>query len=210
TQSFFAELLKLPRKPRVLFTSTGLVYGDAPTKQTAFVETDPLLSEKPYPRSKIAAESIAQACGLEVVTVRLFNQFGPGQSTDFVTGRYAKAIAEAERGNREIVGNFLDGTRDFTDIRDTVVAFRLLMERGTPGEVYNVGSGVSHTIRSIVEKLLEQSSPQVNMKEGQSGTPDYSLANISKMQALTGWKPHIPLKQSLADILADWRNRLNS
>jgi GDP-4-dehydro-6-deoxy-D-mannose reductase len=209
TRSLYAELAKLQKKPRVLFTSTGLVYGSAKTPQSAFTETAPLLGQHPYHKSKIAAEALAATSGLDVVTVRLFNQVGPGQSTEYAVPRYAKLIAQAERGDLQITGNYLDSTRDFTDIRDVVRAFRMLMEQGTPGETYNAGSGKSYTIRAVVEKMLTLSSPPVTMSEGERGTPDFSLADVTKLHQATGWQPQIPFEQTLGDVLNYWRQEIS-
>jgi GDP-4-dehydro-6-deoxy-D-mannose reductase len=107
---------------------------------------------------------------------------------------------------------FLDGKRDFTDVRDVARGYRLLIDRGTPGEVYNLGSGVPRSIRSILDTLiaLSSASPSVVVDPSLIRPLEVPVqyADCSKLHAATGWRPDIPFEQTLADILADWRARV--
>ena len=211
TQTLFAALQRLVTAPRILFSSTGLVYGNAEHATHAFAEEAPLAADKPYPRSKILCERAAAESGLLPMVVRLFNQIGPRQSADYAVAKYAKAIAWAERSaSHEIETKYLSSYRDFTDIRDMVVALAALMERGTLGETYNAGSGYSRTIRDAVEGLAALSSPKVTTKLVADAPPDFSLADIRKLQATTGWAPTIPFERTLADILNFWRTEVHA
>lgn len=211
TRTLFESLNKLGQRPRILFTSTGLVYGNGTNEGHAFAETDPLAADKPYPRSKILCEAAAADSGLQPIVVRLFNQIGPRQSADYAVAKYAKAIALAEQtAPHEIETKYLASFRDFTDIRDMVGALVALMKHGAPGESYNAGSGRSRTIRDAVEGLVTLSSPLVAMKLVADAPPDYSLANIDKLRAATGWSPTIPFERTLAEVLSYWRNEVQS
>jgi GDP-4-dehydro-6-deoxy-D-mannose reductase len=107
------------------------------------------------------------------------------------------------------VGN-LEAKRDFTDVRDMVKAYAILIEKGIPGEVYNIGSGISHSAKEILDMLLERSHSRITIKIDPdkmrpSDMPDIICDN-KKLTKLIGWKPEIPLKQTLADTLDYWRN----
>jgi len=150
--------------------------------------------------------------GMDVVRVRPFNHIGPGQTDQFVTSAFAKKIAEIEKGKREPVlevGN-LEAKRDFTDVRDMVKAYVLLMEKGKSGDAYNVGLGKSYKISKILEILLSMSDKKIIVKKSPellrpSDNPNL-LCDNSKIAKLTGWKPEIALKQTLKEILDYWRN----
>jgi len=211
TQTLFDSLRSLGQRPRVLFTSTGLVYGNAADETHAFAEDSPLAADKPYPRSKILCEQAAAESGLQPIVVRLFNQIGPRQSADYAVAKYAKAIAVAERDTtHEIETKFLSSYRDFTDIRDMVVALAALMDRGSLGETYNAGSGISRTIRDAVDGLAALSSPKVTTRLVADAPADFSRGDISKLKIATGWAPTIPFERTLADVLNYWRAEVQS
>ena len=138
---------------------------------------------------------------------------GPGQADDFAASAFARQIAEIERGLRDPVvqvGN-LSAERDFSDVRDMVQAYRLVMERGQAGEVYNIGSGQAYSIQEILDKLLALTRTPIEVQIDPArhrpiDTPIMQSDN-SKIQAATGWKPVYTIEQSLADILAEWRAR---
>ncbi|MEW5719682.1 MAG: GDP-mannose 4,6-dehydratase, partial [Chloroflexota bacterium] len=152
---------------------------------------------------------------LNVVRARPSNHIGPRQNEQFVTSNFAKQIAEIESGARAPVlrvGN-LDAQRDFTDVRDMARAYFLALERGAPGEVYNIGSERAVTIQSVVEMLLRQSRVAIRVEQDAtrlrpSDTPTL-ICNAAKFRAQTGWTPTIPLEQSLRDILDYWRSQVN-
>jgi GDP-4-dehydro-6-deoxy-D-mannose reductase len=148
--------------------------------------------------------------GQHVVTVRPFNHIGPGQSPNFAVSALSKRIVDAERaGAAEIpVGN-LSARRDFTDVRDVVRSYRMLIESGAPGEIYNVCSGRDVSIQEIADRLLTQAGSSVRL------VPDASLirpvevpvlrGDPARLTETTGWVPELTLDQTLADVLAHWR-----
>ena len=150
--------------------------------------------------------------GQHVITVRPFNHIGPGQTPQFAVPALAKRIVEAEgRGARAIpVGN-LSARRDFTDVRDVVRAYRLLIESGQAGTVYNVCSGRDVSIREIADGLLELAGSTLEFETDPSLVRPVEVPVLrgdpGRLAAATGWKPEIPLDQTLADVLAYWRQR---
>ena len=128
-----------------------------------------------------------------------------------MTPAFARQLAEMERGQREqrMRVGFLDGQRDFTDVRDVVRGYRLLVERGQAGEVYNLGSGVPRSVRSILDGLLELTTvrPVVEIDPSMIRPLEMPVmyADCSKIHAATGWKAEIPFEQTLHDVLDDWR-----
>jgi len=170
----------------------------------------------PYGVSKVTQEmlcdSFAQAYDLSIVKVRPFNHIGPRQLPHFVVSAFAEQIVEIENGTQSEleVGN-LTATRDFTDVRDTVLAYILLMKKGIPGEVYNVGSGTGYQIQEILDQLVGLSKLDISVKQDPSRMRPidvpYMVADITKISQL-GWSPTIPLKETLARIIEYWRNTL--
>jgi len=131
----------------------------------------------------------------------------------FVVADFAKKIVDIEKGNAESVlkvGN-LDAKRDFTDVRDMVKAYSLLMEKGISGEAYNIGSGISHSIKDIVTLMQSKAKVQFDISYDESlmrpsDNPELTC-NADKMKKLTGWNPEIPLEKTIEDILDYWRNK---
>jgi len=196
-------------------TSSAEVYGAVTDPaQLPLTELSPTAPLTPYAASKLAAEALCLQAwlghGQRVVTVRPFNHIGPGQSPNFAVSALAKRIVDAERsGATEIpVGN-LSARRDFTDVRDVVRAYRLLIESGAPGGIYNVCSGRDVAIQEIADRLLAQAGSSVRL------VPDPSLmrpvevpvlrGDPTRLTEATGWTPERPLDQTLADVLAHWR-----
>lgn len=203
----------LPQPPRVLLVSSAEVYGAVAAERLPADEDTPLAPVSPYAASKVAAEFLGLqahlAHGLHVVRVRPFNHIGPGQHEGFVVPSLAKRIVRARRagGTRVPVGN-LSPRRDFTDVRDVVRAYRLLVERGTPGDVYNVCSGRAVSIAELAEKMLELGGGGLEL------VPDPDLVRPvdvpvlcgapGKVREVTGWEPRIDVERSLSDVLAEW------
>jgi GDP-4-dehydro-6-deoxy-D-mannose reductase len=217
TVGLYEAILHTGLHPRILFVSTGLVYGDAGPGETVFSESDSLRPDTPYAASKAAADLIssyeARCSGLEIVRVRPFNQIGPGQSAGYAVGRFASEIVAVERGVKrhvEVRGD-LNGRRDLTDVRDMVRAYVRLLEVGRPGEVYNAGSGRTYRMQEILDRLVALAGVPVKVEErtDASRTADVAVtrADIRKLREATGWEPAYTLEQTLADVLTDWRGR---
>ncbi len=153
----------------------------------------------------------ADAYDLDVMMVRAFNHVGPAQNPMFVVASFCKQIAEIEAGLCQPVlqvGN-LSAKRDFTDVRDVVRAYTMLLERGRSGEVYNVGSGKAIAISELLEKIVALSSAQIAVQVDPARLRPVDIpiieADISRLQRDTGWKPAVPLEQTLGDTLCYWR-----
>jgi GDP-4-dehydro-6-deoxy-D-mannose reductase len=215
TAALLAAARQCGTDPRVLVTSSAEVYGAVTDPSLMHLdELTPTAPLTPYAASKLAAEAlIGQACrghGQEVIVVRPFNHIGPGQTPNFAVPALAKRIVEADRrGDSSIpVGN-LAARRDFTDVRDVVKAYRMLIESGTPGEVYNVCSGHDVAIEEIATTLLRLAGTSLEFKTDPTLTRPVEVPVLrgdpTRLQHATGWKPEIPLDQTLADVLEYWR-----
>lgn len=201
---------------RVFIPGSATVY--APSAQP-IDEDHALLPGSPYALSKLAQERLGLSAiedGLEVVISRSFNHTGPRQSPAFAAPHFARQIAEMElgTGSRVLkVGN-LDATRDFTDVRDTVRAYALLMARGAPGRVYNVASGVGRQIRSLLDGLVARARVpvQIETDPGQLRPADAPvvIGNPARLERETGWRPRIAVDVMLDDLLDYWRRELSS
>ena len=201
---------------RVLLIGSSDCYGPQP-ESGPLTEDRPLLPESPYARSKAAAELLGAneaARGLDVMRVRSFTHIGVGQTDRFVTPSFARQIAEIAEGRSEAllrVGN-LDSVRDFLDVRDVVAAYCRLLDRSVPAGVYNVASGRGVSIRTVLDELLSLAgvSARVEIDPDRFRPADHRVGDASKLRNATGWKPEIPLRRTLRDLLAYWRDRVRS
>jgi GDP-4-dehydro-6-deoxy-D-mannose reductase len=197
---------------RVLIPGSSYVYRQS---DHALREDDPIGPASPYALSKLAQEMVAQR-GIEadrqqVFLTRSFNHTGPRQSPSFVAPGFAKQIALIEAGKMPPVievGN-LDAARDMTDVRDVVRAYRDIVERGRQGVIYNVCSGKAYKIRDLLDRLVALSRVPVTVRGDPAryrpnDTP-VLLGDPSRLERDTGWKPTIPLDQTLSDLLDYWR-----
>lgn len=201
---------------RVLVVSSADVYGIVDEADLPITERHPLRPVSPYAVSKVAADYLGLQAwlgrGLEVVRARAFNHLGPGQSDRFVAAAIASRVAANERdGGEDIpVGN-LAARRDVTDVRDVVRAYRLLVDRGEPGEAYNVCSGHDVAISELAERLLAMAKHPMRLVVDPDRHRPVDVPVLrgdpAKLEQATGWTPEIPLDQTLADVLDDWRAR---
>jgi len=210
--------IALETLPRILVVGSADEYGIVYPSELPIRETNTLRPNSPYSVSKVAQDMLGYqyhaSHGLPVVRVRPFNHIGPGQSPVFVASAFAKQIAEAEVGLQEPivrVGN-LDARRDISDVRDMVRAYHLAITMGEPGEVYNLGSERSVSIRQVLDELISLSKARLTVELDParlrpSDVPDI-VADCSKFHSLTGWRVEIPLRQSLHDILDYWRSNI--
>ena len=216
--SLLRALVAAGQRPHVLIPGSAEEYGLVKPEELPVREDNPLRPTNPYAVSKIAQDFLGYqfflSHGLPVVRIRAFNQVGPGQDPDFVVSGFARQIAAAELGlgPPEVrVGN-LEARRDFTDVRDMVRAYILAMRCCRPGEVYNVGSGVSVRIGDLLERLCAQSRVPVRVVPDPARLRPLDVpeiyADAGKFRAATGWEPRIPLEQSLAEVLEFWRAKL--
>jgi GDP-4-dehydro-6-deoxy-D-mannose reductase len=213
TAEILAAARAQPVGPRVLVVSSAEVYGVVVPEQLPLVEETPTVPASPYAASKLAAEAVAlqawRGYGQPVVVVRPFNHIGPGQSPNFFVPALAKRIVEARRSGR---GSLRVGTlttrRDFTDVRDVVAAYRLLIERGEPGEVYNVCSGRDVAMSEVAAQLLTLAGVDLTLETDPELVRPVDVpvlrGDASKLCAVTGWEATTPLATTLADVLASW------
>ncbi len=203
--------------PRVQVAGSSEEYGMVSAQELPVVEDAPLRPLSPYAVAKVAQDRLAyqyySSYGLPVVITRAFNTTGPGRPRTYVTSRFAREIARVEKGGKPVlrVGN-LDAERDFTDVRDVVRAYWLVLRKGAPGEAYNICSGQSHSIREVLALLLSMSSARITVREDPAlmRPADIPLmrGDIAKLRAATGWQPEIPFEQTLQDLLDYWRARV--
>ncbi len=203
---------------RVMSVLSADVYGYVKPSDLPIDEDTPFRPGNPYAVSKVACDALAyqyfRSYKLPIIRVRPFTHIGSRQKPGFVTVDFAKQIAEIEKGQQASimkVGN-LDAKRDFTDVRDVVRAYALLMEKGEPGEVYNIGSGVSHEIKEVLDFFIAHANVQITSETDParlrpSDIPDF-VCDATKLYNLTGWKPEISFETSLQDILDYWRTQV--
>ena len=210
---------KLDFKPAILLIGSGEEYGHVKKEEIPIDEDNTLRPGNIYAVTKACQNMIgsiyAKAYGMNVMMVRAFNHIGPNQTPVFVVPDFCKQIVEIEKGFREPilrVGN-LDAKRDFTDVRDVVRAYVLLIEKGTPGEIYNVGAGRSVSINEILTKILSLSITSVSVEVDPHKLRPIDVpiieADITKLEECTGWSPNISLDTTLKETLEYWRRELN-
>jgi len=210
-------LRRIQNPPRVLLVGSGEEYGYILPEELPIKEDTLMRPGNIYACTKAAqdllGQTYARAYILEIIMVRAFNHTGPGQIDSFAVSHFCKQIAEIEAGLRPpviYVGN-LSSKRDFTDVRDIVKAYALLIQKGRAGKAYNVGSGKAVTMQEVLEIALSLAKTQITVKQDPalirvSDTPVIQ-ADISRLASETGWKPEIPLRDTIADMLNDWREK---
>lgn len=215
THYLFDALRREGLTPRVLVTSSAFVYAPS---DSALKETAAIRPNSPYGTSKLAQEMLARRSWeddrIPGLIARSFNHVGPRQSPSFVAPSLAKQIAEIEAGRREpklTMGN-MESQRDLMDVRDTVRAYRAMMESATPGVPYNVCSGKPTAIRTLVDLFVSKARVKVTVAQDPAlfrpnDTP-VILGDLSRIHADTGWSPQIPLEQTVDDLLAYWRQQI--
>jgi GDP-4-dehydro-6-deoxy-D-mannose reductase len=215
--NIFEAVKKLRIMPRIQLACSSEEYGMVYENELPIKETNPLRPLSPYAVSKVGQDMMGyqyfMSFKLPVIRTRGFNHEGPRRGPVFVCSDFAKQIAEIERGRRPPVirvGN-LEARRDFTDVRDVVRGYWLSLEKGEPGEVYNLCSGRAWTIREMLDLLLGMTKVKVKIEQDQarmrpSDVP-VLLGDAAKFNKATGWKPTIPFETTLRDLLEYWRAR---
>jgi GDP-4-dehydro-6-deoxy-D-mannose reductase len=213
--NIFLACLAADIRPRILIVSSAEIYA---SRDEAIDEATPLLPTNPYGVSKITQDMLALqyhlSHDLPIMRARPFNHLGPGQATGFVAPDFALQIARIEAGQQSpiiAVGN-LAAERDFTDVRDIVRAYQLILDRGTAGEVYNVASGMVYSIESLLTTLLELSDYAIEVQTDPARFMPVDVpvrrGDATRLRDATGWQPRIAFKQTLADLLDDCRQRV--
>lgn len=199
---------------RLLFVSSSDVFGSTAATGKKLTESDPLAPISPYAISKAAAEwaclYAARQYQTPVVIARSFNHTGPGQTDRFVIPSFARQIAEIEAGRKPPVIQVgdLSAKRDFSDVRDVVRAYRLLLEKGKAGEIYQVCSGTSRSIESVLRSLLAYSPGKIRIEVDKRRLRKADIPVIAGSSARLrrlGWKRSVPFSRTLQETLAWWR-----
>lgn len=203
------------RNIKILYVGSASEYGVVKKTQIPISEDVPLAPVDPYGVSKAGADMLAyqhhRSFGLDIVRVRPFNHIGPRQSPDYVVSSFAKQIAEIEKDLKEpvITVGDLEAKRDFTDVRDMVLAYWLAIRKGKAGEVYNICSEKAFSIRELLDRLLAMSSGRITVRQDPE-TLRFSdvallLGDSTKFRRQMGWRPDIPLTSTLHETLEYWR-----
>ena len=203
---------------RVHIAGSSEEYGLVHPDEVPMKETNPLRPLSPYAVSKVAQDKLAyqyfKSYGLHLVVTRGFNHTGPRRGLIFVTSTMARQIALIEAGKHEpvIYHGDLTTKRDWTDVRDMARAYWLALEKGEPGESYNVGRGKCWSIREMLDILLTHARTKIRTQEDPARLRPSDVpilwADTAKFHRATGWEPVIPFEQTLADLLEYWRERV--
>lgn len=201
---------------RVLLVGSSDQYGNLGKAGERVSETLEMKPQTPYAVSKRAQEDMAKAYvrayGMNVCMTRSFNHGGAGQREGFLIPDFSAGIVRVEKklAGSLRVGN-LEARRDFTHVRDVVRAYRLISENGTPGEVYNVGSGTTYSAQEILDRLKAMAFCEIPVEQDPakmrpSDTP-VICCDHSKLTNDTGWIPEIPMDVILRETLEWFRSR---
>lgn len=215
TLSLLCALRQIKFQGRMLYVSSGDVYGSVPESALPVSESRWPEPRNPYAASKVSAETLClqwhRSEKLDVVVARPFNHVGPGQSERFVVPALARQVALIAAGVQEptlMVGD-IDVSRDFSDVRDVVSAYAAILCRGQAGQIYNVCSGREMTIRHILQTLctLAQVAPAVVQDTAKLRPSEQRrmVADCSRLRGDTGWEPAISLNTTLKQILDQFR-----
>lgn len=205
---------------RLLFVSSADIYGAVAPEDLPISELRLPAPRNPYAVSKYAAELLCRQWhfseGLDVVIARPFNHTGAGQEPRFVLSGFAQRIARVKAGleaPRMEVGN-LDVTRDFSDVRDVLDAYLVLLDQGVAGEVYNVCSGIERRLADLLDACCRQAGVQLEVVVDPSRVrPNEQrrvVGSLHKLRSQTGWQPHYPIEETLAGLLAWWQAKETS
>jgi GDP-4-dehydro-6-deoxy-D-mannose reductase len=218
TLNLLEALRRADLKPRIVLIGSGVCYGNPEPEHIPVTENCPLRPSTAYAASKAAADLLGiehhLAYGAEVLIARPFNHAGPRQSDHYVLSSMARQVAEVEAGRRVAVehGN-LAVVRDFTDVRDIVRAYRLLVVEGRPGTVYNIGTGRDLTLERMLEILIGFARTPIPTRTDPTRMRAVDLprllADSSRIRDHTGWEPTLPVATTLADMLRFWRESLD-
>ena len=219
--NLFEGMRQLGSKARFIVIGSSEEYGLVYPDELPIRETNPLRPLSPYAVSKVTQDLMGwqyfKSYGMHIVRARAFNHDGPRRGETFATSNFAKQIAAIEAGLHEpvvLVGD-LKPTRDFSDVRDIVRGYWTLLERGTPGEVYNLCSGVDWSIERVLNFLVAKSTaPRIEIRQDPTRLRPSDVPILrgsrEKIETTLGWRTTIPLETTLTDLLEYWRRRIRS
>jgi GDPmannose 4,6-dehydratase/GDP-4-dehydro-6-deoxy-D-mannose reductase len=206
-------------EPRIHICSSSEVYGQVAADEVPIKETNAFRPASPYAVSKLGEDMVAMqyylSYGIKTIRTRMFTHTGPRRGDVFAESAFAKQIAEIEAGvrpNPVKVGN-LDSVRTLADVRDAVRAYWQLLEKCTPGEVYNIGGNQTMTVGDILEMLKQMARCKIEHEVDPAllrpSDVTLQIPDISKFQAATGWRPEIPVRTTLCNLLDYHRDRVS-
>jgi len=203
---------------RVQIAGSSEEYGLVRPEETPIRETNPLRPLSPYAVSKVAQDLMGyqyhQSYGMHIIRTRGFNHTGPRRGEVFVTSNFARQIVRIEKGLQSPViqvGN-LNAVRDFSDVRDTVVGYYLALEKGKPGDVFNVALGKGYRIQEVLDILLSFSTVKIETRQDpkrlRPSDVELLVGDATKLRTETGWEPKYRFEQTMKDLLDYWRARI--
>lgn len=205
---------------RVLVVGSGQCYGPQKRGKPPVTESHPLSPQDPYSLSKAAVDMLAycyyKQFGLHVVRARPFNHTGPGQSSHFVCSDFAQQVAAISLKLLPPVLHVGDlrVSRDFSDVRDVVRAYEMLLDRGKPGQAYNVSSGKGASLRQVVQLLLSFSACPIQLVAEPDRVGPIQVRVLAgsnrKLHRATGWRPRFTLRATLRDLFLYWQDKLHA
>lgn len=218
TSNLFEAIRRFAPHSRVLFVSSSDVYGTKLASKKPYEEEAEVQAMNPYAYTKLSGEILSEFYtrieNLDIVIARPFPHTGPGQSADFVCSDWALQIARIEKGDgkSEIKVGDISVQRDYTDVRDVVRAYVLLLEKGKRGEIYNICSGKKYSLQRILDVLLSFSSQRIEIlvdsqKLRKTEIP-VLVGDNRKIKRELSWEPTVPIEQSLRELLDYWRSRV--
>lgn len=196
--------MHVPRA-RLLFVSTAQVYGAPGADDFSLVDEDaPCAPVSAYARSKVAAEKVVLKSGLDICIARPANHTGPGQSLRFVVPAFIARALDVKAGKTDVfeVGN-LESVRDFTDVRDVVSAYRLILEKGETGGVYNIGGDLRLSMGELLAQIqsLVGISVPARVKPEFYRPTDFSLRLSCERIRRLGWNASYNFIDTLKDMM---------
>ncbi len=204
----------LESKPKMLFVGSSEEYKNSDKPLNEECE---LNANNPYGISKLAQEMFGDLYrndfGARINYVRAFNHTGIGQNESFVLPSFCKQVAEIEKSKKPgtlYVGN-LDVVRDFSDVRDIVKAYALILENDKDGQLYNVGSGNGYSIKEMLNYIISLSNQNIDVvidpnKVRKTDTP-FIVCDSSKIQNELGWKNKYTIQETLKGMYKDFLNK---
>lgn len=218
TINLLEAIRKLEIKPRVLLVGSSEEYGSTFKEISAPKEESKCIPENMYALTKNFQNNIgylySKAYGIDIVMTRSFNHFGVKQAPMFVISDFCRQVALIEAGKCEpvmYVGN-LESSRDFLNVKDVVVAYTMLMEKGKSGNTYNIGSGKSYKIKDILDEIISMSDCDIEVKidpnKYRAIDIEKTRADISKMQSEFDFRPELDMRNGLLEVLNYWRNNI--
>jgi len=217
TLNIFEAIRRVGIDPLIHICSSSEVYGQVHENEIPITENNPLRPQSPYAVSKVGEDLLSyqyfKSYNLRTIRTRAFTHTGPRRGAVFAESSFAKQIAEIEAGKKEpviYVGN-LDSVRTFMDVRDIVNAYWLALEKGIPGEVYNIGGEVTKKVGDMLNTLLDLSpvgkkiKVEVDARLLRPSDVTLQIPSVEKFREQTGWKPTIPFEKTMIDLLDYWR-----